>query len=144
MQGSPTIWASHDSCLVRESVFAGTTNKDDYLKDETGARRFWPIRCRKVDIKLLAREKDQLWAEAVHRFRQGEHWWIQDEDVLREAGNEQEDRYEADPWDELIAEFVKDRDSVSLKEILIDCLKKGYGRMEPAGANPGSPYIQEN
>jgi putative DNA primase/helicase len=52
----------------RRCIFVGTTNETEggYLKDRTGGRRFWPIRCtRKCDTRGLAAERDQIWAEAV-------------------------------------------------------------------------------
>jgi hypothetical protein len=54
----------------RRHLFIGTTNKDQFLSDDTGERRWLPvrvIRCEPVTIEL---ERDQLWAEAVIAFRE--------------------------------------------------------------------------
>lgn len=86
----------------RQCVVCGTTNQQQYLKDQTGNRRYWPVQCGEIDIEGLREMRDQLWAEADHRYRQGEAWWPLEADrALFE--DEQEDRSSADVWESLLA-----------------------------------------
>lgn len=110
--------------VPRESVFAGTCNQSTYLRDETGGRRFWPIRCGKINIPLLKRVKDQLWAEAVVRFEAGETWWFDNKEIVATAKQEQQARYEGDPWSEVIEPWLGKNNDVSISDVLKDCLGK--------------------
>jgi len=105
-------------------VFAGTVNGNEYLCDESGNRRFWPVQCTRAQLDQLQRDRDQLWAEATRQFKQGEIWWLRETHLVQEAEREQAERVPQDPWKELIAAFISDRDDVSSAEILTDCIKK--------------------
>jgi predicted P-loop ATPase len=101
----------------RFTVFCGTTNDNGYLRDATGARRFWPVRCGEIRLELLREQREQLFAEAVARFRRGEPWWQMPEEATRQA---QEDRRHADPWEDAILSFVSLRTRVSIPDVLGD------------------------
>jgi predicted P-loop ATPase len=128
--------------VPRQCVFVGTTNADSWLKDETGGRRFWPVRCRQIDLDGLRRDRDQFWAEALHHCRAGATWWLDDGTVIRCAIEEQQGRYQADVWHETIAKWLEapvprmdengehvvafraTRDSVTVDEVLHHCIRK--------------------
>jgi predicted P-loop ATPase len=102
-------------------VFAGTINPEGgYLKDATGARRFWPVKCGTIDLDALAENRHQLWAEARERFFADEPWWLATPELEQLAANEQADRFLADPWLEKVETYVSHpwKDSVSVGEIL--------------------------
>jgi predicted P-loop ATPase len=97
----------HDVMEPRQNVFAGTTNKTVYLKDETGGRRFWPVACAAIDVEGLAQARDQLFAEAVALYRAGEKHWP-DADFERKFFKPQQDkRQEEDPWHTTVAEALE-------------------------------------
>ena len=110
----------------RQCIFAGSVNHGTYLRDETGGRRFWPVECKAavIDTDGLAIIRDQLWAEATYLYFEGKPWWLDSVDLNREAAEEQAERYEGDPWDELILKWIEGRESVSIPEILAQCIEK--------------------
>jgi predicted P-loop ATPase len=86
----------------RRCIFAATTNDDKYLRDTTGNRRFWPIKvAAKIDLTVIARDRDQLWAEAALAEATGEGLVIP-EALWPEATARQLARMEVDPWQELL------------------------------------------
>jgi predicted P-loop ATPase len=110
----------------RQCIFAGSVNHGTYLRDETGGRRFWPAECKApvIDVDALAAVRDQLWAEATALYFDGKPWWLDSVPLNREAAGEQADRYEGDPWDELILAWAENRESVSIADVLSVCLEK--------------------
>jgi predicted P-loop ATPase len=101
----------------RQCVFIGTTNRETYLRDETGGRRFWPIKVGDIDIDGLKADRDQLFSEAVHRYRTGEPWWPNRDFEREHILHEQEARYEADVWEENIREYVALRSRITIGEL---------------------------
>lgn len=103
----------------RSCVMAGTVNPSGvgYLKDPTGARRFWPVFCDSIDLAALKKDARQLWAEARHLYQSGTPWYFtKDESVEAEAT--QRARAEADPWDDIIYDMLLTRTSVTVREIM--------------------------
>lgn len=116
--------ARFNIAVPRQCVFAGTINPgaNGYLKDATGGRRFWPVKIGKLSIPKLKHDRDQLWAEAVHRYRQGVRWWP-DRDFERKIfAPAQNDAREVDPWEDLIARYVEGRRTIAMVELATTCL----------------------
>jgi putative DNA primase/helicase len=98
-------------CMVdqpRQCVFVGSTNEDRFLADRTGSRRYWPVLVGSIAMADIRRDRDQLWAEAVHLYRAGMPWHLTREegDELRGAS---ERHQQIDPWAESIDAWMTQR-----------------------------------
>lgn len=119
----------------RQTVFVGTTNQDEYFKDSTGNTRYWPWKTQvvsSIDLDGLARDRDQLFAEAVWRYEQGERWHPTRDEQERLFEPEQSEREIDDPWQALIERWLRKdvRDRITTVDVLLDCLKIEGGKID--------------
>lgn len=102
----------------RQIVFYGTTNEEQYLKDTSGNRRYWPLRVNSkysIGPKYMELEavkiKDQVWAEAKHLYNLHKadpmaHTLFMEGEEEVFAVQEQKKRQEHDLWEEPILAFM--------------------------------------
>jgi predicted P-loop ATPase len=108
-------YESHATDHPRRSVFAGTTNRDDWQIDSTGARRFWPVRCGRVDLDWLQEYRAQVFAEGVAMLDAGGRWW----DVAVEAAAaETKMREPSDTWADVLEVKLAEDEHYSTAEIM--------------------------
>jgi putative DNA primase/helicase len=89
----------------RQTVFCATANMLEFI-DVTGNRRVWPVSLAKeVDVEAILRDRDQLWAEAVHLYDQGYKWWLPP-GVEAIAAVVQDAYLEDDGFDEMIVDWL--------------------------------------
>jgi len=99
-------YGRREHAYPRRCIFIGTTNKDEYLHDETGARRFWPIACSKADPAQVRKFRDQYFAEAYDLFVAGETWWEMPKEATARA---QELRSDSDPRTPDVIRWLADK-----------------------------------
>lgn len=118
----------------RQVVFVGTTNQDEYLKDFSGNRRYWPVRCMRADPEWIKVNRDQLWAEALHHYKAGDAWWITDDEpeLLRLAEQQQDDRLLDDTWEQRLEEYLAKATGMyfTAEQLITDGLKIDIGSQQ--------------
>ena len=110
----------------RQCLFTATTNKMTYLKDETGNRRYWPLRCGDILVEALRRDRNQLFAEATDQYRRGVQWWP-DAETSALIEPEQEAREQVDAWHGPIADYLFGRTRVTIPELSMNALARSIG-----------------
>jgi predicted P-loop ATPase len=119
----------------RQCVFAATTNVRQYLLDETGNRRWWPVRCGTIDMTRLKDDRDQLWAEAVQAYRRGASHWL-DVQALEDAATEaQDERRQEDPWADTIRTWLVGQAETTIAAVLEHALGLEVSRRDGFAGN---------
>ncbi len=128
-------YTSKPVTVYRRTIFAATTNRDTFLTDRTGNRRFWPVPAKgRVNVDGLRRVNRQLWSEALHRAMTGEaHWFDVDHDaadasLMEDVRAAQWAATKSDPnVEEVIRTLVHMRDD-PIKPVLCPNLRDVYRR----------------
>lgn len=130
--------------IPRQCVFFATTNERNFLKGDTGNRRFWVIECER-DIPTkdvfsdLSRERDQIWAEAVHRFRNGEALYLPRElEMTARQGQAEHNEVSADDRIGVIEAYLKRRLPETWESMTVDMRRKF---IQGPDLDPADPFI---
>lgn len=94
----------------RRCVFCATVNPgEDWLKDPTGGRRFWPVRVGNIDLVGFSRDRDALLGEAREAFLSGEayHPPREDTEIQETIQTEQSSRQQTDPWSNIVLQLAE-------------------------------------
>ena len=103
-----TKYEKNATSKPRRLAWLGTTNENDYLDDLTGNRRYWPVKTGTIDLHALAKERDQLLAEALYEYRAGSPWWFSlDETKSLSIDKVQGERQKENPVFEPLREVLK-------------------------------------
>lgn len=94
----------------RRIVFIGTTNKDEFLADETGNRRWLPVQVSQADVAAIRRDRVQLWAEGRVMY---DLVGIDYQDAEGLAGAIHDDHTIRDSWEDAINQWLDEPDPLT-------------------------------
>jgi len=96
--------------LPRRCIFGGTTNVDAVISDTTGGRRFafLKVGSKKINVKWVEENREQIWAQAKKLFQAREAWWFNDDEFVEQMAENREFGREH-PWKSAIMEWIGDK-----------------------------------
>jgi predicted P-loop ATPase len=117
--------------LARPSIIVGTTNFDNFLSDSTGNRRFWviPISIEEMPLDELAKERDRIWAAAVHAYLSGERWELP-ASMRAVAAADAELFASSDSWEEPVLNYIDGLETVTVEKILSIAIRLDLGQQD--------------
>jgi hypothetical protein len=116
----------------RRCIFVGTTNKREFLDDPSGERRWLPFEASKADVINAARDRDQLWAEAIALFDMAGILWRDAQQLAPEVHREFKLH---DPWEEMLLDWLANHPDVmelQPKIVAVTVLGQDWSRVSRA------------
>lgn len=116
----------------RQSIFIGTINPEAdnaWLKDDSGNRRFWPVEQHGIiNVAGIKEVRNQLFAEAVVKFREGEPLFMESKVLKNLAAAEAGERHAEHSWTEAIVVWLctlkpGERDFVTTREVFLEAMQ---------------------
>ena len=128
--------------VPRRAVLIGTENRISFLNDETGNRRWWPVRVTKADPEKVAAVREQLWAEAVHLWRSGAQWYLDADGSNLQADSAERFSLE-EPWSAAVLGFMDGRRTATTGDILDRALQIDTERQDQRAAKRVAAILRQ-
>ncbi len=128
----------------RTSVFVGSTNRQEFLHDPTGERRYWVIPVRKkIPIQMLEEERDRIWASAVAAYKSGEQWWLtpEEDELLAQANKNWQS---SDAWEVDVLSYLQDKSICTISELLTKAIQIELAKQNRAEQMRLSDILRRN
>ena len=134
--------------IKRQCIFIGTTNKEQFLTDKTGNRRFYPIKVNSSGYELFEHKEDiqadilQAWAEAKAKYDKGLMLPCADKAFSVIAKERQQDATEEDYRESLIRAYLDDKQITCIMDIWENALREYYRKPNRRESNEIALILQ--
>lgn len=128
----------------RTSVFVGSTNRQEFLHDPTGERRYWVIPVsKKIPIKMLEEERDRIWAGVVAAYNSGEQWWLtpEEDELLAQANKSWQS---SDAWEVDVLSYLQNKSICTISELLTKAIQIELAKQNRAEQMRLSDILRRN